>query len=79
LRVLAAVLADDLDRVLVGADGAVRAETEEYGAHRIGRLDLERLIHRQRQPCHVVDDADGEVRFGSSFTSSAKTAFTIAG
>ena len=52
--------AEDLDRVLVRADCAVRAETEEDRADGAGRLDVQRLVIRQAQAGHVVDDADRE-------------------
>ena len=35
------LLADDLDRVLIRADGAVGAEAEEHRTHRSLRLDAE--------------------------------------
>ncbi len=57
-------LADDLDRVLVGADRAVRAEPVEQRRRHIVGLGRERRIPRQRQVRHVVDDADGEVVLG---------------
>ena len=41
LRVGVRLLADDLDRVLVRADRAVRAEPEEHGALHVRRLDVE--------------------------------------
>ncbi len=60
-------LADDLDRCLVRADRAVRAESEEQ------RLDLARrtrlpeaAVDRQAQVRHVVVDADREVPLGPS-------------
>ncbi len=54
------LLADDLDRVLVRADGAVRAEAEEDGSRHGGRLGVEGGVPRQGEMRHVVDDADGE-------------------
>ena len=44
LRVQVLLGAEDLDRVLVRADRAVRAEAEEDRAHRLGRLDVERRV-----------------------------------
>jgi hypothetical protein len=38
LRIEIGFLADDLDGVLVGADGAVRAQSEEEGAHHLFRV-----------------------------------------
>ena len=55
------LLGDDLDRVLVGADGTVGTE---HRAHDVGRFDVERRLHRQRQVGDVVVDPDGEVRHG---------------
>ena len=51
---------EDLDRVLVGADGAVGAETEEHRPHRPGRLDVELGADGDARPADVVADADGE-------------------
>ncbi len=53
------VVADDLDALLVRADGAVAAEAVEDGAAR-ARRDREVGIARQREAGDVVDDADGE-------------------
>ena len=64
LGVVVRLLADDLDRVLVRADGAVAAEAEEHAAHHVVRLDVELRIDRQGEMGHVVDDADGEVDLG---------------
>ena len=61
LRVFFGVVADDLDRVLVAADGAVRAETVELAADRAGGSRVDLLGDGQRAPGHVVVDADGEV------------------
>ncbi len=46
LGIQALLVAEDLDRVLVRADGAVGAEAEEDRAHRLGRLDVERRRRR---------------------------------
>ena len=61
LREVVRLLADDLDRVLVRADGAVGAEAVEEGAHRVGRLDVELRVPGKRRVRHVVHDADREV------------------
>ena len=58
------LLGDDLDRVLVGADGAVGAEAEEHGALDVVGLDVELGVDRQRGVRHVVHDADREVVLG---------------
>ncbi len=55
------LLTDDLDRVLVGADRAVRAEAEEEAAEDVVAGDREVVVHRQRGVADVVDDADREV------------------
>src|SRR4029077_8583709 len=47
LRVQVLLGAEDLDRVLVRADRAVRAEAEEDRADRAGRLDVQRPVIRQ--------------------------------
>jgi hypothetical protein len=63
LREVVRLLADDLDRVLVGTDRAVRAQAEEHATdHVLARaVDVEVAIHRQREMRHVVGDAHGEV------------------
>ena len=63
LRVLRRVLADQLDRGLVGAHRAVAAETEEHRLHRGGR-HTEGRLGVQRQVGDVVDDAHGEAGAG---------------
>ena len=52
--------AEDLDRVLVRADRAVRAQPEEDCADRPGWLDVQRRVVVQARPRDVVRDADGE-------------------
>ncbi len=54
------LLADDLDRVAVGADGAVRAETVEDGADDVVGLGRERPVDVEARAGDVVDDPDGE-------------------
>ena len=73
------LLADDLDRVLVGAHRAVGAETVEHRRRDIGLLGSERRIPRERRVRHVIHDADGEVTLRAPFAISSKTALTIAG
>ena len=61
LGVQVAVLAHDLDGVLVGADGAVRAQPVEHCPDvALGRRQLEIAVRGHRQVGHVIDDADGE-------------------
>ena len=62
LHVLVGVVADDLDGVLVGAHGAVAAQTPELaldgaGSSGVGTV----LILGQGQVGHIVHDADGEL------------------
>ena len=52
--------AEDLDRVLVRADGSVRAQSEEDRAHRVRWLDIHRRVIREARPGDVVVDADRE-------------------
>ena len=61
LRVHIGVVADDLDGVLVRADGAVRAQAIELAADRAGRSGVEDLAGRQAGIGHIVHNADGEV------------------
>ena len=57
--------ADDLDRGLVGAHGAVRAEPEEHGLDFAGGPGVvEFRVDRQAQVGDVVVDADREVLLG---------------
>ena len=60
LRVQVLLRAEDLDRVLVRPDRAVRPESEEDRADRVGRFDVERRVVGQARPRDVVVDADGE-------------------
>src|SRR6478752_2518323 len=55
------LVTDDLDRILVGAYGAIGAEAVEQRPHGARWLDLDSLIDRQRQGGHVVGDTDGEM------------------
>ena len=57
-------LRDDLDRVLVGADGPVGSESVEERAHLTGLLEAELGVQRQREVGHVVVDAHCEVVVG---------------
>ena len=52
--------AQDLDRVLVRPDRAVRAQAEEDRADRLGRLDVQRRVVVEARPRDVVGDADRE-------------------
>ncbi len=61
LGVVVGRLADDLDRVLVGADRAVGAQAVEHRPVRALRLRVEVVVPRQRAVGDVVVDADGEV------------------
>ncbi len=62
LRVQVRSLTDDLDGVLVRADGAVAAEPEEDGPHRVGPLRVDVVVHGQARERDVVGDPDREVR-----------------
>ncbi len=61
LRVVLRVFADDLDGVLVGADGSVRAQAVEQSANCACIFGGERRIVVDAGVRYVVDDADGEV------------------
>ncbi len=61
LGVVRRILADDLDRVLVGADRAVGAKAEEHGPHHVIGLGRERIVVDQTGVGDIVVDADGEV------------------
>ena len=64
LCVVGGVTADNLDRVLVGADRSVRAETVEHTLDAARMLRMPGLVNRQAGVGHVVVDADGEVVLG---------------
>ena len=59
LDVLVGTVTDDLDRVLVGTDGAVRAEAEEHRGDR-GVRHGEVVVGLEREVRDVIHDADGE-------------------
>ena len=62
LDILVGVVADDFDGVLVGADGAVAAQTPELALDGAGSAAvLGRGLFGQGQAGDIVDDADGEV------------------
>ena len=64
LGVETGLFADDLDRVLVGAHRAVRAQSVEQAAlHGIG-LGGEAVVHGKRGVGHIVVDTHGEVVLG---------------
>ena len=79
LRVIVGLLADDLDRVLVGAHRAVGAQAVEQRAHRARLFGRKARIVGQAGVRHVVVDADGEVILRRRLRSSSKTPLTIAG
>ena len=60
LREESLVLADDLDRVLVGAHRAVRAQAEKDGALDGRMIEVERRIRHQTEMGDIVDDAERE-------------------
>jgi len=61
LRPAVGLLTDDLDRALVRADGPVRAEAVEDGAHGVALVERERGVDGEAGLRDVVGDADGEV------------------
>ncbi len=64
LGVVVRLLADDLDRVLVGPDGAVGAQAVEDRAHRRLILGGEGRVPGEARLRHVVVDPDGEAGSG---------------
>ncbi|OPZ60770.1 MAG: hypothetical protein BWY87_00264 [Deltaproteobacteria bacterium ADurb.Bin510] len=64
LGVHVGVVADDFDRVLVGAHGAIRAQTVELALDRTLSRAFDLGQQRQRGVGDVVDDADGEAILG---------------
>ena len=63
LSVAVGIGADDLDAVLIGADGPVCAEADEDSAHLIVGEDVEAMIHLKAEVGQVIIDADGEMAF----------------
>src|SRR5213080_3998081 len=61
LRVVRRFFADDLDRVLVRADGAIGAQAPEEGAHLSFWFDIEVGIKGQTVESHIVRNADAEM------------------
>src|ERR1019366_7095845 len=57
LDILPCVLGDDLGAVLVGADGSVRPEAVEYGAHNLIWLNGEGRVCVETRKCYVVVDS----------------------
>ena len=64
LDVFVGVVTDDLDGVLVGADGAVSAQTPELAGDGAGRRGIGRGLLLQRVVGDVIHDADGELCLG---------------
>ena len=58
LDVLVGMVADDLDGVLVGANGAVAAQTPELALDGAGRSNAGNGLLLQRQVGDVIHDAD---------------------
>ena len=58
LRKIVGVLADDFDRFLVRAHGAVRSEPKELRAHNVVRLDREIRIEVEAGMREIVIDAE---------------------
>ena len=65
LGVVVGLVADDLDRVLVGADRAVGAQAVEHGADHVVRSRCRTSGRQSRLSVgHIVVDADGEMVLG---------------
>ena len=65
LDVLVGVVTDDLDRVLVGADGTVATETPELALDGTGGSGVGVVLARKGESGDVIDDADRELALGS--------------
>ena len=72
-------LADDLDGVLIGAHGAIGAETVEQRAHGGGIFGVELGIVVQAGMGDIVLDADGEVVLGRGFLQFVEDALDHGG
>ena len=67
LRMEPGGLSDNRSAVLVGADGAVRAEAIEHSLRYRGRYDAERGIDIEAGVTDIIDDAHREAVFGVGF------------
>ena len=79
LGMVAGVLADDLDRVLVGPDGAVGTQPVKQRPKNARWLDREGRIVIKAQTGDIVADADGEMIFDFARARLSNTALIIAG
>ena len=61
LGIVLGLFADDLDRVFIGADGAIRTQTKEQAADGLGMFNREVLIIVQAGMSNVFINADHEV------------------
>ncbi len=55
------VVADDLDRILVRADGSIRAKPPEHASEGLRIFGFDLLRHLEGEVCDVVVDADSEI------------------
>ena len=75
LREMVRVFADNFDRFLVCAHGAVGAETKELSANDVVRLEREFWIDRKTRVREIVLDADREMIFRRSFIEIIENGF----
>src|SRR5437867_11706082 len=61
LRVIGRFFADDLDRILVGTNSTVGAESPKQRAYLTPRLGVEMRIKRQACKCHIVQNTYAEM------------------
>ena len=67
LGIIIGLFADDLDRVLIGADCAIGAQTPEDRPDCFGRFDIKGRIVIETGVAYIVENADGEVILGLGF------------
>ena len=79
LGVLVGVVADDLDRVLVGADGTIGTETVEHAADDSLRSDVDDVVDGNRLVGDVIVDADGEAVEGVLAGKEVEDGLGVAG
>ena len=79
LGVVAGILPDNLDGILVGAHRSIGAEAVKHSAHDAVRLDRKLRIVAQAAVTDVVVDANREMIFLDAGAKLSKTAFTMAG
>ena len=75
LRIIRRLFADDLDRVLVGADGSIRAQPPEHRSDFVIGFGVKAHVVGQAGETEVIDDADSKMVLGPVFFQLVEHAF----